>query len=145
MKTRIYAQGHLKELEWLPGNHGSIVPWWIQMKEKNMSEKGHWLVIETWKESRHGIGWWQCLSFPGFSGGKGADLGRRFGVFLNLLGSQGVAVIKWIWVYQSFLAGCYWQFDSSDFLALTSSLSNLLSMIRLPTQTGLLRVNALII
>lgn len=125
-ETRIYAQGHLKELECFQAIMTQFYPDWWKWK-KNVFEKGHWLVTETWKGSRHGIGWWQCLSLPGFGRGSGVDLGRRLGVFLNLLESQGVSVVRWMWVYQSFLAGCYWQFDSSDFLALTSSLSNLLN------------------
>lgn len=90
------------------------------------------MIIETCKG--HGIRWWQCSSSPGFSHGREEDLGRR-------LGRQEFLALRLVETYQYFLAGCHRPFDTSDVLALTSSsLSNLLSVVRLPTQAGLLGV-----
>lgn len=89
-------------------------------------QKGPWLVTEAWKRNDGHV----CPS-PGFGQERKEDLVERCRVFLNLLGSQGTPVIRW--VCQFFLAGCPWPFDSSDPVALTSSsISSLLNMSMLP-------------
>ena len=129
MKTWVYIQGCLKKPECLPGHHGSVVHWLMQI----IKEYDH----RDLQKDGHGIWWWQCSSPPGFSQGREEDLSRR-------LGSQEVLAIRSIAIYQNFLARWHWPFDSSDSLALISSSCNLLEAVRHPTQAGLLGVNALI-
>lgn len=122
----MYTQGRAcKKHEWLPGHHGWIIPWPTQMKDC-VPQKGPWLVTGAWKRNDGHV----CPS-PGFGQEREEDLVERCRVFLNLLGSQGTPVIRW--VCQFFLAGCPWPFDSSDPVALTSSsISSLLNMSMLP-------------